>query len=110
MLATLVTALPGLLTRLVLTAALLLLTRLLPAAALLLARTRVVLLLLVRLLLVRIVHARSSRIDRPSNLNAGNSIGLRRDKFHGAVMRAESTSTSKPIVVEIRHARVYTRL
>ena len=42
-----------------LTAALLLLTGLLPAAALLLARTRIVLLLLVRLLLVRIVHARS---------------------------------------------------
>jgi hypothetical protein len=109
-LATLVTALPGLLTRLVLPAALLLLAGLLPAAALLLARTRVVLLLLVWLLLVRIVHTRSSRIDRPSNVNAGNSFELRRHKFHGEVIACRSASTSKPILVEIRPARVYTRL
>jgi hypothetical protein len=58
-------ALAGLLTRLLL-AALLLLTGLLPTAALLFAGTRIVLLLLAGLLLVRIGHARSSRIRRPS--------------------------------------------
>jgi hypothetical protein len=54
------------LTRLLRAAALLLLTGLLPTAALLFAGTRIVLLLLAGLLLVRISHARSSRIRRPS--------------------------------------------
>jgi hypothetical protein len=55
-----------LLTRLLLAAALLLLTGLLPTAALLFAGTRIVLLLLAGFLLVRISHAGSSRIKRPS--------------------------------------------
>jgi hypothetical protein len=59
-------ALAGLLTRLLLAAALLLLTGLLPTAALLFAGTRIVLLLLAGLLLVRISHAGSSRIERPT--------------------------------------------
>jgi hypothetical protein len=54
--AALLTALTRLLAGLVLAAALLLLAGLLSAAALLLARTRVALLRLVRLLLVRVVH------------------------------------------------------
>jgi hypothetical protein len=109
-LATLVTALPGLLTRLVLPAALLLLTRLLPAATLLLAWARVVLLLLVRLLLVRIVHTRSSRIDRPSNVNAGNSFGLRRDKFHGGVIACRIRVDIEADCCRNSSRRVYTRL
>jgi hypothetical protein len=56
LLTALVAALSRLLAGLVLAAALLLLAGLLPAAALLLARTRVALLRLVRLLLVRVVH------------------------------------------------------
>jgi hypothetical protein len=79
-------ALAGLLTRLLLAAALLLLTGLLPAAAVLFARTRIVLLLLVGLRLVGIGHAGSSRIKRPCQTNARNPIKLRGEKFHPALI------------------------
>jgi hypothetical protein len=77
-LAALTRLLTGLLTWFLLAAALLLLTGLLPAATLLLARTRIALLLLVRLLLVGVVVHCSLLARRPLAVNAG-SIG----KLHG---------------------------